>query len=617
MRIRLADNPRTAITAAVRRATFAAHKDVELLDEKALADLERIYRQAAAEIGSQIERHAGQNGNLALQEMRSALAQVEGRLRDLSGARDALLDGNLVKAAQLGTRPFSAAAGAGVGVEAVISTPASMSIANEALNFVRTFIAADGLQLSDRLWRLDRATRDAVVNTIEQAVIQGHGANQAALDLLARGAGVPADVQAKIKAASAAGISKAVQERMLADGEGGALYNAQRVMRTEINRAHGEAYMLSGDEHPDFAAWQYLLSPAHPKPDICDLLSTQNLYGVGPGCYPDRETLPWPAHPNTLSFVVIKFKDEVTEADRQGKETPMEALARLKPAQRVGVLGKHKNQVYKDGDLTQGMIRAPWKSVKIRAGDRNVVTPLPRPMRPSVETAQRLPAATAVLQRLAGTVQLRGITIEQAKSIAAGMETVLGPQGIRVGNLGWTSSREDAFGLYSHYVFGHRPGFNDTLQIRKSYAASAVTTERRLSTIHDIQTAAERKRIEELLAVERSEPSRRDLETRLAAARANKRWAVSGDAKDPLFVVAAHESGHALYYQRQEILQTWLAELQRLNVTRLDRVKVSDYATKNDSELFAEVTAMIADGRRDQVPDKLLQAYHAALAKVT
>ncbi|MEQ1658508.1 MAG: hypothetical protein ABL896_06990, partial [Hylemonella sp.] len=100
-------------------------------------------------------------------------------------------------------------------------------------------------------------------------------------------------------------------------------------MRTEINRAHGEAYMAGGESTPDFAGWRYLLSPRHPAPDICDLLATQNLHGLGNGVYPTREQTPWPAHPNTLSFVEMVFLEEVTQADRTGKETELQALARL------------------------------------------------------------------------------------------------------------------------------------------------------------------------------------------------------------------------------------------------------------------------------------------------
>lgn len=354
----MAENPSSAANATIRRATFGAHKSVESLDAVALADLERIYKVAAADLADRIQAHAGPGGSVALQELRSVLAQVEARLRELGQARDALLGRNLIAAADLGVQPFTATA--------VMDIGAGMRVSNEAVEFVRNFIAEDGLQLSDRLWRMDRGTRDAIVNTIEQAVIQGHSADQAARDLLMRGVGVPADVQAKLQAARAAGISEAVQRRMVAEESGGALYNAKRVMRTEINRAHGEAYMASAEAAPDFGGHQYLLSPAHPRPDICDLLSTQNLYGLGPGVYPDRARTPWPAHPNTISFTLRVAKSAITDEDRAGKETTMEALARLTEKQQEGVLGQGKAALYDAGRLTKGMIRAPLRAVQVR-----------------------------------------------------------------------------------------------------------------------------------------------------------------------------------------------------------------------------------------------------------
>jgi hypothetical protein len=351
--------PDTA-NATIKRATLAAHKSMEQLDAHTAAELEKIYKQAAADIAARIAQHAGPDGNLALQELRSALAQVQGEIVRLSELRNAALAGGLEQAAKLGVAPFTQ------GIAATLTPAAGMHIANEALRFVHSFIAEDGLQLSDRVWRIDAATRDAITNSIERAVIQGHSASQAARDMLSQGIGVPAELQAKINAANAAGISKSVRDQMIADDESGALYNAQRLMRTEINRAHGEAYMAGGAEHPDRAGWRYLLSPAHPKPDICDLLSTQNLYGLGPGVYPDRARTPWPAHPRTMSFVVIVFKDEVTDADRAGKETPIEALKRLTPEQQRGVLGKGKQEILAEGKLRQGMIRTPLSKVRAR-----------------------------------------------------------------------------------------------------------------------------------------------------------------------------------------------------------------------------------------------------------
>lgn len=248
--------------------------------------------------------------------------------------------------------------------EGVLTSAAAMAINHDALQFVRTFVAADGLQLSDRIWRLDRHARDVVVNAIEQAVIQGHGAAQAARELLMKGQGVPGDIADKMGAGNAQAMGKAAGE--LLTGEGSPMVNAMRLMRTEINRAHGTAYAKGALGHPDAAGIRFKLSPGHPKPDICDLLSTQNLHGLGPGVYPTVEASGWPAHPNTLSFLEVVFKDEVTDADRAGKETSMEALARLTPEQRRGALGVNKAEVYDQGKMSKGMIRSKWSAVQRR-----------------------------------------------------------------------------------------------------------------------------------------------------------------------------------------------------------------------------------------------------------
>ena len=148
-----------------------------------------------------------------------------------------------------------------------------------------------------------------LTGAIERAVIEGQSALDAAKAFLARGEAIPADLAEKMGAASSGRIGREAFDALT--GEGGAMNNAMRLFRTEINRAHGEAYMAGGDALPGFAGWRFMLSPAHPKPDICDVLASQNLYGLGPGVYPNREALPWPAHPNTLSFVEIVFEDEV------------------------------------------------------------------------------------------------------------------------------------------------------------------------------------------------------------------------------------------------------------------------------------------------------------------
>lgn len=362
--------------AAIRRATGQAQQAVTRLDAAGLAALARAYQNAAADIRRQIEAAAGAEGSVTLEALRGLLVEVEGRLARVARVRDDLLAEGLEKAAQYGARVWDVGASAapaavpGAAVQAQVLSPAAMAVSETAVRLVNEFVAADGLQLSDRLWRIDRGAREAVTQAIERAVIEGHSAAQAARAFLARGEAVPAAIAEKMRGPAGGTIGR--EAAGMLTGNGGAMDNAMRVFRTEINRAHGEAYMAGGEGKPYFGGWRYLLSPAHPEPDICDLLAAQNLHGLGRGVYPSRAKCPWPAHPNTLSFVEIVFKDEIGEAERAGRETPLQALARLSPETRRGVLGKTRGELFDAGLLTQGMIRAPVAAVKKRVGAANV-----------------------------------------------------------------------------------------------------------------------------------------------------------------------------------------------------------------------------------------------------
>lgn len=340
--------------ARIRRATLAARRALETLDDVGREELTRIYGQAAAALRDTIARSGDNAGKVTIDALRSVLAQVEGILENVAVTRDGVVTAGIMQAAEIG------AAGAG------LESAAAMRVATTAVDFVRHFVAQDGLMLSDRLWRVHRGAREEITRAVESAVVQGHGSAQAAREFLARGQAVPAEIAARLGAADSAALGSTAERLM--KGERSALYQAQRVFRTEINRAHGEAFMAGADQNPDFAGFRFLLSPGHPKPDICDLLASQNLYGLGPGVYPSREKCPWPAHPNTLSYVEVVYKDEVSAEDKAGKELPMAALNRLPREVQDGVLGKGKAEIYRDGKLSQGMIRLTLGAVKRRVG---------------------------------------------------------------------------------------------------------------------------------------------------------------------------------------------------------------------------------------------------------
>src|SRR3989304_8893376 len=168
----------------------------------------------------------------------------------------------------------------------------------------------------------------------------------------------PADIQAKRGAAAANGISKAAGQALMT-GEGNAYTQALRVFRTEINRAHNTAYETAAFEDDQVVGTRFLLSPNHPRPDICDMHANGNLHGLGKGVYPQGKT-PYPAHPNTLSFIVAVFSDEITEADRKGKEDRITWLKTQSPGMQQAAVGRTKKRAaLEQGLLKENQIASP------------------------------------------------------------------------------------------------------------------------------------------------------------------------------------------------------------------------------------------------------------------
>jgi hypothetical protein len=159
--------------------------------------------------------------------------------------------------------------------------------------------------------------------------------------------------------------------------------------------------MTGAAKTPGFAGFKFLLSPRHPAPDICDLLASQNLYGLGPGVYPDAKTCPWPAHPNTLSFVNMVFASDVTAADKAGKETPLQAMGRLSADVRDGVLGKTKATYFDKGLLGQGAIRSPLQATQARL-ERQAAAVASAPMNDAYEVAKAGGKHSGLIARYGG-----------------------------------------------------------------------------------------------------------------------------------------------------------------------------------------------------------------------
>lgn len=345
--------------AAIHRASRAAQAEVGRLDDDGQAQLDTVYRQALATLQAQIANLAGPDGSLRLDALRALEAQAEQILAAAAAQRDALLTAGISQAASLGASPW-----AGV----VAAVPA---INEQAVQIVTRMAADDGLTLSDRLWRIDLGARQTLARSVQSAVVRGQSISAAVNEYLARGQAVPADLLRDRDIASVASV-QARAEAALMTGEMNARAQAQRVFRTEINRAHGLAFQTGAFAHPDVIGTKFLLSPRHPETDECDMHARVNRYGLGPGVYPKGRS-PWPAHPNTLSFEIAVFDDEVSDEDRAGQQTRIDWL-RGQPADvRQGVLGGwRKAWAFEQGHVSERSITTPWR-VLVRRLERQGV----------------------------------------------------------------------------------------------------------------------------------------------------------------------------------------------------------------------------------------------------
>ncbi|WP_422134939.1 hypothetical protein [Endozoicomonas sp. ALD040] len=343
---------------AIKRASEKARKEANKLDAKALKELQQVYQQTAEEVRLRILMMAGSDGTVRLENLRLLRTQIDEVLEQLAYMEDQLLASYQGQTAVVATGAFSTT----VAVEQL------NDLAGEAVRTARAFQAADGLQLSDRLWRINNHAREVVGRAIESAIIQGHSASEAAEDFIRRGAPVPAELQKKINRANASGIGRATTSELMT-GKGSPYDNARRLFRTEINRAHGLAYQTTAFEDDEVIGTRFLLSPGHPEPDICDLHAKVNKYGLGKGVYP-KDRSPWPAHPNTLSYEEVVFADEVSEVEKAGKESRIDWLNNQPGAVQYQVLGSQKKvQALNAGLLQEKDIERPWKDIRHKYED--------------------------------------------------------------------------------------------------------------------------------------------------------------------------------------------------------------------------------------------------------
>lgn len=180
------------------------------------------------------------------------------------------------------------------------------------LNAAGEHIYGDGMNLSGRIWRVDREAREAINNAIMQGVANGDSAWNIAKTLeqyLGAGKDCPRWTSTRLygRTASdrAAGDTGGLLSGNDCDGRG-VSYNALRLARTEIQKAHALATDKLLAQQPWVEKEKCNLSAAHPEPDECD--DAANGGENGDGVYPVG-TIEFPLHPHCFCFKTAVMMD--------------------------------------------------------------------------------------------------------------------------------------------------------------------------------------------------------------------------------------------------------------------------------------------------------------------
>lgn len=169
----------------------------------------------------------------------------------------------------------------------------------QALRAVAAAIEGDGLNLSQRIWRLENGGLDRIRATLASA----YDGRTNALSL-ARQIEAELGANADMPRWTTSRLHRMTPTERMNDRRGlitdpakrsqGVSYNAVRLARTEIQRANHAVATEIAKHNPAVVGRKVMLSPGHPKIDICD-------EWAGGGPYPkDDEILP--LHPNCMCY---------------------------------------------------------------------------------------------------------------------------------------------------------------------------------------------------------------------------------------------------------------------------------------------------------------------------
>ena len=261
---------------AKHRADFIKLTDIQN------RELAKLYIQAAAEIKERAELIINKKGlTYAAAKIRIKSLLIEaGRLSDNFKG---ILDKSLIDSANLGTvvnkiimksyQESLAEEGVKLNLTRILS-----KVSNEAVKAVYNRIWTDGLKLSDRVWLLDRRTKQEIERIVMQNIVSGGAASDKTVISALENLLNPEYTPAKLTSLHGRKVG----------------YEASRLLRTSTSEAFNEGDRLSNKANPGVTGETWLAGPG--ACDDCLSNDGQDVNDVG---YP-------PAHPSCRCTTLAK-----------------------------------------------------------------------------------------------------------------------------------------------------------------------------------------------------------------------------------------------------------------------------------------------------------------------
>jgi len=294
----------SSIEAAVHRASAEARADMRRLDSRTQRELHLLYEDTRLQMTDDILDCADSRHNLSVQALQNMLVRVDTSLTELQRGGQELLWTSMMSAAEIGTELWYVA---GLKI-------ASKLLAESAVRQVQSGLDDQGLKLADRLTRLAQQTRRLVTDTLLQQVMAGDRARRTAQTLLEQGKPPPTDLlaQSLLQQVDAVACSLGA---VLLTGQDSPYRTMARLLRSEINRAHVEAYRVAIASYPHAVGERLLIEPTDARKRPADIQTHIDLYGLGPGVYPIGRA-PWIQHAAALNFIEAVFEDAIAKDSR-------------------------------------------------------------------------------------------------------------------------------------------------------------------------------------------------------------------------------------------------------------------------------------------------------------